>query len=67
MSAQVIKYKCCGKIFAACTVPECYTSKEWLKDVRTYALKGHTVEIAERVKFEKCTCVEVGKSGNLFV
>jgi len=60
---QVIKYKCCGKIFAACTEPECYTEKDWLRDLRKYVLRGDTVEMIEAgtLKFEKCTCKEIPK------
>lgn len=32
---QVIKYKCCGNIFAAYCEPDCYTDKEWLKDLES--------------------------------
>ena len=67
---QVIKYRCCGQIFAACCEPECYTEKDWLKDVRKYALRGDKVEMMEsgNVKFGKCECVKVEapKSPDLF-
>lgn len=42
---QTIKYKCCGKIFAACREPECYTDADWLKNLKQYVQKGHTVEM----------------------
>lgn len=67
---QVIKYKCCGKIFAACCEPECYTEKDWLKNLRQYALRGDIVEMAESgsVKFGKCECKYLPKveEPNLF-
>ena len=28
---QIVKYKCCGKVFAACCEPECYIERDWLK------------------------------------
>jgi hypothetical protein len=39
-------------------VPECYTDKDWLKDLRKYVLAGHEVEMVEngKLKFDKCTC-----------
>lgn len=56
---QVIKCKC-GKTFAACCEPECYTDKDWQKDVRNYVKKGCTVEMREagQWNFERCTCVK---------
>ena len=55
---QVIKYKCCGKVFAACIEPECYTDKEWLRELRKYVLSGDKVEMVKSGgwKFEKCVC-----------
>lgn len=55
---QVIKTKCCGKIFAACRDPECYRDSEWQKDIRSYASQGHKIEMVEpgKWKMEKCTC-----------
>lgn len=58
---QIIKYKCCGKVFAACCEPECYTDSEWLKNLKKYVLKGHTVEMAESTTFGKCECVKPEK------
>lgn len=57
---QIIKYKCCGKIFAACHVPECYEDKDWLKNLRKYALRGDAIEIIESkdMQFGKCECVK---------
>ena len=67
---QVIKYKCCGQIFAACWEPDCYTEKDWLKNMRKYVLRGDKVEMMEsgNVKFSKCVCakVETTKSPDLF-
>lgn len=58
---QVIKYKCCGQVFAACCEPECYTEKDWLKDIRKYTLRGDKVEMREsgNVKFGKCECSKI--------
>lgn len=55
---QVIKYKCCGNIFAACVEPQCYIDKVWLRDLRRYVQKGHKVEMRESgdVLFNKCEC-----------
>jgi len=67
---QTIKYKCCGKIFAACREPECYTDADWLKNLKQYVQKGHTVEMRESgdVKFGNCECKEEPKpeEPNLF-
>lgn len=63
MKGQIIKYKCCGKIFAACCEPECYTDKDWLKELRKYVLRGDVVETVEMGTFQfgKCECKEVKK------
>jgi len=55
--AQCITCKC-GKTFAACVEPYCYTEKEWQKDLRKYVLEGCTVDMreAEAFVFEKCIC-----------
>lgn len=42
---QVLKYKCCGKIFAACREPECYTDKDWHRNLRKDVKDGHKVEM----------------------
>ena len=55
---QIIKCKC-GKTFAACTEPECYTDKDWIKSLRKYVLDGCSVEVVDTNsdwKFEKCIC-----------
>ncbi len=55
---QVIKCKC-GKVFAACQVPECYMEKEWMDELRDYVTnKSCTVDIvlANGNIFEKCQC-----------
>lgn len=64
MSIQVIIYKCCGNVFAACRTPECYTDAEWMKDVRKYAKQGHTVEMAESCVFGDCKCKAIAKLDN---
>lgn len=53
--------KCpCGKIFAGCAEPHCYSDKEYQRDTRNYLKKGCTVEMIEsgkgNWKLEKCTC-----------
>lgn len=57
---QVIKYKCCGTVFAACCEPDCYTDSEWLKNLKKYVNRGDKVEMIERgtLKFGKCECQE---------
>lgn len=56
---QVVRCHC-GKIFAACVAPECYTDVDWMRDVRKYASKGMKVCIIDTddFKFEECTCVK---------
>lgn len=63
---QVIKYGCCGQIFAACVEPYCYTDKEWLKDTRRYTLRGDKVEMMEQGTWEfgKCECVKKPSTPN---
>lgn len=56
---QAVKYKCCGKIFAVCCEPECYTDKKWLKNLKEYVEAGDVVEMIERgsdLKLELCEC-----------
>lgn len=53
---QVIKYGCCGKVFAAASEPYCYTDKEWQKDLRKYVSNGCTVEMVESFEFGNCEC-----------
>lgn len=58
---QVIKCKGCGSVFAACREPECWTDKDWQKDVRDYAKQGHIIGMAERGGWtlDGCTCKKV--------
>lgn len=57
---QVIKCKC-GAIRAACAEPDCYTDKDWQRDVRAYVKKGYTVETVQSgVQFSPCTCGKIG-------
>jgi len=68
---QVIKYKCCGNIFAACCEPDCYTDKDWLKDLKKHVQRGCKVEMiqsGEGLKFKKCDCKKEPKNKevNLF-
>lgn len=56
---QIIKYKCCGKAFAACREPECYTDDDWLKELKKYVTRGDKVEMVENgsgINLEKCQC-----------
>lgn len=70
---QVIKYKCCGKIFAACYEPHCYTDRSWLSKMSDYVKKGDVVEMREsgNVQFGDCECtkenqVNLSEQPNLF-
>lgn len=58
MKAQVIRHKCCGKIYAACRVPECYSEASWHKDMRTAIKKGDIVDTLDSFEFGRCTCKE---------
>lgn len=55
---QIIKYACCGKVFAGCVEPECYLDEEWQADLRKYVQRGDKVEMidSQDFKFEKCEC-----------
>ena len=58
---QIVKYKCCGKIFAGCVEPDCYTDSEWLKNLKKYVNRGDKVQMIENGEtflFERCTCKE---------
>lgn len=62
---QIIKYKCCGKIFAASREPECYTEKEWLKDLKKYVERGDKVEMihsGQGLQFNRCQCQKDNKN-----
>ena len=65
---QVIKYACCGRIFAASAEPYCYTDKDWQKDVRKYAKQGYKIEMVERadIDFRSCECNKKQEEENLF-
>ncbi len=64
---QIIRCKC-GKSFAACREPECYTEKEWMKDLRKYVQEGCTVEMIDsgegNLQLERCECPKVKKNIN---
>ena len=54
--------KCpCGKTFAACKEPYCYTDAEYQKDTRAYIEKGCTISMVEPGgwSLEKCTCKDM--------
>jgi hypothetical protein len=44
---QIVKRKCCGSVFAACVEPDCYTDKDWLKNLKEYVNRGDKVEMIE--------------------
>lgn len=52
----------CGNAFAICRAPECYTDRDWQKDVRRYIKGGCTVETlntkeaVEKYSLGNCTC-----------
>lgn len=55
---QTISCRTCGKTFAACTEPECYTDDEWIADVKKYVKAGHVVKMVEpgTWSLEGCDC-----------
>lgn len=57
---QVVKYGCCGKVFAACYEPKFRYDKSWQNKIEEYSKRGDIVEIIENnnVKFESCICSE---------
>lgn len=60
--AQVIICKC-GAKFAACREPECYTDKEWLRDLSKYVKNGCSVDMIgiKEFELESCRCAEIKK------
>lgn len=59
---QVIKYSCCGKVFAACVEPDCYTDSDWQKELRKYVLRGDVVDLIDSstgLNLSKCECETV--------
>lgn len=67
MQIQIIKCKC-GKSFAACRVPECYSDADWQKEMRAYVKKGCTVELVDAGSWqiESCACEKEKKELSLF-
>lgn len=54
---EVIRYSCCGIIFAACV--DGLQDAEWDRNARKYRSQGHKVELIEGdVRFGKCECVK---------
>lgn len=53
---QVLKWKCCGKIYGACVEPHCYKSKDWLKDVKLAVKDGDGIEIVSLAEAKLGTC-----------
>jgi len=57
-----------GECFAACRVPECYESVDWMRELRAYVKNGCTVEIIESgtgKTFGNCQCGAKSKSCKL--
>lgn len=55
---QIIKCKC-GVTFAGYCAPECYTDKEWIKDIAKYLKRGCEVDLIDSgngLTLEKCKC-----------
>ena len=50
---QTIKYKCCGKVFAACTEPECYIDEDWLNELKEYVKQGNKVEMVDKERKDR--------------
>jgi hypothetical protein len=65
--AQVIRKVCCGKAFAACMEPLCYTEEEWKANLTNYVNVGHKVSLEDpgSFRFEKCTCQRIDESVQL--
>ena len=62
---QVVRYKCCNEIFAACIEPYCYSESDWQKDLRKYIKQGHKVEMIKGgVEFGECKCIKIKKVEN---
>ena len=64
---QLVKYKCCGKVFAACAEPYCYTDVDWIRELRKYVKAGHVVQMinnGESFNFERCTCNNKDQKSN---
>lgn len=58
---QVLKYKCCGKVFAACWQPVCNTDKEWKEKARKAQEQGHKTQLVDfkkGIEFGECNCKE---------
>lgn len=64
---QMITCKC-GSIFAACLEPDCYTDKDWIKNLAKYVKKGCTIKMISHntgFQFEQCKCKIQTHSGQL--
>lgn len=55
---QVVKYKCCNKIIAACAEPNCYNDIDWRVKIENWRAEGMIVETVENtsILFGKCEC-----------
>ena len=64
---QIINCKC-GKTFAAEMEPDCYTDKEWLRELTKYVKGGCTVKMVNsgEWQFEKCECKKQDAKVDLF-
>lgn len=48
----------CGKTFAACAEPYCYSDVDWQREMRSYVSKGCKVVLRDKntLILENCTC-----------
>lgn len=56
---QVLRWKCCNKIYAVAVEPHCYTNKQWLKEVKQAVKDGDLIEmlsLEESRNMEICNC-----------
>lgn len=49
--AQVVHYKCCNGIFAACVEPYYEEDHDWIVDFNYYTAAGHKTGIVDEFKF----------------
>lgn len=61
---QIVKYKCCGNVFAALRDPEKNANTEWIENLKKYIERGDIVEMIDPrdfkpLKFASCECKTV--------
>jgi len=65
--AQVIYSMCCNKLVAACSEPDCYTDKDWRRQIGKSAAQGCRIDLVSfetvRASFDICDCKK--KKGTL--